>query len=1455
MKFINFNKSAILLFVAIVIISGISSAAPYSNPSTNAKIPNDLIEKLSNGKLSQKEVSDIYKKNYSPELEYHQIFTSCLDQIHKKESNFSIWNKIFGSGKNMLEIKDLGIKVNCEIYLNKIFSSEYKERKNSEENPLNKKLKELKSQIQNLKERHENLKTHSLIQRTENKMKMKKAEIQNEVNYSNSAYASNENENKVEAENKEENQTENKLDSENQNQSESKVNGTKTSSRTTSRGSKSVSISSSSSSSSSSGSMSLSSSSSTFSSNIPIYNLSEGNMDTSSFNSMVSSLKSQIKQCNERFTKLEGRYQKAMQELNHMKFDSKSDSDKKCECDSKLKNCEMSLIQKDTKITELTNTIIQLKTKITILQANPPKGKCDDLQEEIKKQIEANKKCEQEKTEITNKFTTVNNNLSVITKKYESLEVKVQVCKKEEEECQNKIITLQKRINYDNSRCEQRINSQNILITNLKQEIHNLRMQINKLNLKINLQGDGGKGDNGNNGGKDKTEILIKQKYEDCMAKVNELEIIIKKKDIKITQLTIQLSNRDKDIVELKSQITKLQLEISNIKISYEKRIRELDIIIKEGENKIRVCKEEKDTLIIYKTKYEKCSQNDGKDINKLNLLIQNLKIQVENLTNQLKECKNNITKKDSECQKNITIKNKYQLELNQCLEKKKFLENQINIKVTEITTIIQKNKEEIILIQKNLNKKCDDEKNILQIQITSLKKEVDSCKKNQDCQNTIKKYEVNINQYKITIENNKKSIDDLVKKLNKCESDKTEEKKNVINLKNEVNSLTVKLNICNDELKKTNPRKCDDSKYNKLIIEYNKLYRTWLGVSATLHDCQREKNELNIEINELKKKQCDGKCEGNLKICKTELTNIKNTYETNIQIKVNEINSLTIKIGEMEKKCKNDNIDTILKLKTCESKKIVIANKYEICKFDLKNEIHIKNTYYKELIFMRKEFKNCSKQNQCKENEIKLHQRIADKCEQSKTALERHLESLKERFAKLHNEKVSSLTENNNQLKNVSKQCKIDVDQLMKFLSSFDLSVTELTNLKENIIVELKKDEIDKNKNDGIIGLKNEEIKRGKDSINKSKAEIEQLKKVINELIIKLNSSTDINAVKSIIQQLEENQKNLKNKNESLIILIEQLSKSETELKILQLNLQNNITFKSFVDSKHKDVSNIYSNMQKILEEIRKYIEIKKNNSNKTDKIKEKPPVMPTNPLVSILKGEKEVVENNNKKNEEKIKLLEKKLFDLKKMLAECNDKNKDNSDVDNTIKNGNMLSVLKDKEFVLNNCGRLYDFKTKLGEICKKKNFGEDDNNTKPKLNKRKNKDIESKGNFTKNNKNGSKDIESKGKTTKINNKGSNDIESKGTFTKTNNKGSKDIESKNKFGKNEKNGSNDIESKGTFTKMNNKGSKDTESKNKYGKNNKNGSNDMESKNNVDSSGSDIESNEKLEFEAKTKI
>merc|ERR1711957_815618 len=88
-------------------------------------------------------------------------------------------------------------------------------------------------------------------------------------------------------------------------------------------------------------------------------------------------------------------------------------------------------------------------------------------------------------------------------------------------------------------------------------------------------------------------------------------------------------------------------------------------------------------------------------------------------------------------------------------------------------------------------------------------------------------------------------------------------------------------------------------------------------------------------------------------------------------------------------------------------------------------------------------------------------------------------------------------------------------------------------------------------------------------------------------------------------------------------------------------------------------------------------------------------------NPLVSILKGEKDIINNKINSYKEINMQLEKKNIELTKQLTICRDKSDNSSD--DSLMNGGLTKLMQNTDLVLNNCAQIKSFIVKVDKLCK--------------------------------------------------------------------------------------------------------------------------------------------------------
>merc|ERR1711957_1075360 len=148
---------------------------------------------------------------------------------------------------------------------------------------------------------------------------------------------------------------------------------------------------------------------------------------------------------------------------------------------------------------------------------------------------------------------------------------------------------------------------------------------------------------------------------------------------------------------------------------------------------------------------------------------------------------------------------------------------------------------------------------------------------------------------------------------------------------------------------------------------------------------------------------------------------------------------------------------------------------------------------------------------------------------------------------------------------------------------------------------------------------------------------------------------------------------------------------------------INNAETLKIFRNTKYGQVKNISTNINKYQIDIRKFID-SKTVSEKTvvTKVKDyKKKDIAQNPLVSILKGEKDIINNKINSYKEINMTLEKKNIELTKQLTICRDKSDNSSD--DSLMNGGLTKLMQNTDLVLNNCAQIKSFIVKVDALCK--------------------------------------------------------------------------------------------------------------------------------------------------------
>merc|ERR1712032_703522 len=140
--------------------------------------------------------------------------------------------------------------------------------------------------------------------------------------------------------------------------------------------------------------------------------------------------------------------------------------------------------------------------------------------------------------------------------------------------------------------------------------------------------------------------------------------------------------------------------------------------------------------------------------------------------------------------------------------------------------------------------------------------------------------------------------------------------------------------------------------------------------------------------------------------------------------------------------------------------------------------------------------------------------------------------------------------------------------------------------------------------------------------------------------------------------------------------------------------------SFKNTSNTKLTQIKTISTEIEKNQSEIKKFVGTRNEESFKVEKkiAQFKKKDIPENPLISVLKSEKDSIENKEKLAEKMNIKLQKQLIEVKKKMEIAKIEKSDGGNVIGSMKFGGIMRLFESNEFVLKNCGKLSNFKSKL-------------------------------------------------------------------------------------------------------------------------------------------------------------
>ena len=475
---------------------------------------------------------------------------------------------------------------------------------------------------------------------------------------------------------------------------------------------------------------------------------------------------------------------------------------------------------------------------------------------------------------------------------------------------------------------------------------------------------------------------------------------------------------------------------------------------------------------------------------------INNLKMM---FTDKIKELSNNINEKEREIE---AIKEEQNENINTCQELTDCLNeasNQIKIKEKII--------EELVIKNQNKDKENDDMKNIVNI----LKEEKEKIK-------------IEINNLNKTIIELNNELKKKEKNINDLNQEKLEYIKSKGEYDNKINEMNSNINKMKIELKDKNLSL--DNNSNKFRMHQNEINTLNKIIKESNNNSSKLMNENLALKNKIEALENNFKGNNNKN---NELMNENNNLKNQIKLLENNYNNLSKKNGEL--------LTEINKLQQINNDKSIEVNNENISKInELQNQIIInkitKNKTEMELTNLRQENKNLvdkilkleknKKENDCLKKE-EFQDELQKIIEENDNKIN-DINDLKNEL-KLKNTQIESMNKENNRNKNIIENLRKEIveknkimDEKLKKYKDIEKENNNVNILKNNLEANNKYISDIKQKNEKIIKENNE----NKKIIDNLKREINTKTKIIEESKIKnLNYLNEKDSDKKIIEKL----------------------------------------------------------------------------------------------------------------------------------------------------------------------------------------------------------------------------------------------------------------------------------------------------------------------------------------------
>ncbi len=1117
--------SSILIFLAFFLV--------YTE--ANSFNVSQVLNRISQGDLSEKDILEFYKKDYDSFLENHQFFFPCLSHLIKeqKSKSESLLKKVFGNLSDLfnsnfkeMEVPELGIKIRCEVYVNKLVSKELRSNKFSEANLLNDSLDKCKNKLAAAYERLNNIKIDPI-------RNFNFKSIESGTNIGNKRIRTGQNIKNIEFPSKPDDKMFNSL--------------IKTSNKIV-IGNKSPSL----------------------------------NDELLEIKNKLIHLETEKKHC-----------EKLLTEKTKFIYEKEKEINKLQQAFSRL-NIEK--IEKDKSLEECSNRKIECKAdldKCSIKIGFCSNNNCREWEKKLMSKIDEYTVCQKSSNDLSKKNTELNQEKMRLNIQNNSNELiikdltnKIDDSKKENQTLSKKFACLQEDLdNLNKNNCKETADCKKE-VEKLKEENKNCKTTETIFPLKpithTNCEEE-----------RQKDNIII----DSFNKKITELLNLINSKNKIIINYNYELTNLKVEINTLKIQISNNERIIKYEKDSCDYKKSTLETKINSLNQELNECKKneftnnpintesstdvEKDKNK-YKIELEKCQVKYNKEMSDKKKCLFDLDESEKKLKIKTLDSNNCLT----ELKKSQNKINEYKDELFKCKEDSKKIkdaclktvedkirevEDKFKVKIINLNNEIKNYITQINILKGDQDcpsnlKNCLDEKASFLNKVLNLEKENNELRDKTDkCENNIKIIQNNLNIIKAKEEVCNVNLVDMTSRWMNCENKKpipcpTINDKDLSNCKFDKSKCNYELNKCKDDFKA-----CKD---REIILE------------TSLKNCD-------------KSDRCNDNSSKELDLCNKKIIKIQNTCKNQIDKNIERIKNLSNLVNKNDRESKQKLYELEENLKKQNEKLRTCQNKWEICNKNYSNVEESNTSNLKEIGYLKIELKNCQKKLECKEKNDESNE--SKVCEIARNNLLNETLKLKEKLSELKQQKKSIYASGKQIVYSLENKWYKDIFSDNLVLDDFERILQTFISLKFNMEGETSNNDIKIKSITKDISILNEQKNTISSFLSSDRNQYFKDSAEIKILYDKSKTIDDVNELKNSLNNIFVKEMQLKEDNMRIFSNLDKKLEIDSKIKIAEeklndleskknLTIKNTNTYKENLDK----LNNVLKNF-KINNEIKK--------------------------------------------------------------------------------------------------------------------------------------------------------------------------------------------------------------------------------------------------------------------------